>query len=437
MEDRKDLHRRILVNLGVALAGVLFLIFVVPQLVRFLMPLIVAWIVAMIANPIIRFLEKRIKIMRKHGSALVIILVLAALIAAFYGLAVLVASQFSSWVTELPEVYDSVTQNLQHLFRLLHQKYNIIPADVKLAFDQRENMLDSYIQKAIDGLLKMVKSGSLSKVSSLASSLMDFLVYAILTILASYFMTVEKDHFTKLLQEKTPAGVQRIWDKIKKIFIRAIGGYFKAHFQIMIVIFFITVIPFAFMGISYSGLLAVVIAIVDFLPFFGAGTVLVPWAVYRLVTGSYTYAAILFVIYVVVLIVRQALEPKLIGDNIGTSPFETLVFMLVGYRLAGMLGLIVGIPVGMILVECYREGMFDDYIREKIMRYASGNTDDLNRIKQQMTMEAITQGTAEHIMHHAMINFILNGEMRFMQFDFTRESEDTKEPKVPLKERGL
>lgn len=363
MEDRKDLHRRILVNLGVALAGVLLLIFVVPQLVRFLMPLIVAWIVAMIANPIIRFLEKRIKIMRKHGSALVIILVLAALIAAFYGLAVLVASQFSSWVTELPEVYDSVTQNLQHLFRSLHQKYNIIPADVKLAFDQRENMLDSYIQKAIDGLLKMVKSGSLSKVSSLASSLMDFLVYAILTILASYFMTVEKDHFTKLLQEKTPTGVQRIWDKIKKIFIRAIGGYFKAHFQIMIVIFFITVIPFAFMGISYSGLLAVVIAIVDFLPFFGAGTVLVPWAFYRLVTGSYTYAAILFVIYVVVLIVRQALEPKLIGDNIGTSPFETLVFMLVGYRLAGVLGLIVGIPVGMILMECYREGMFDDYIR--------------------------------------------------------------------------
>lgn len=363
MEDQRDLHRRILVNLGIALAGILLLIFVVPPLVRFLMPLIVAWIVAMIANPIIHFLEKRIKIMRKHGSALVIILVLAALIAAFYGLAVLVATQFSSWVTELPQVYDSVTQNLQHLFQSLHQKYNIIPADVKLAFDQRENVLDDYIQKAIDGLLKMVNSGSLSKVSSLASSLMDFLVYAILTILASYFMTVEKDRFTKLLQEKTPAGVQRIWNKIKKIFIRAIGGYFKAHFQIMIVIFFITVIPFAFMGISYSGLLAVVIAIVDFLPFFGAGTVLVPWAVYRLVTGSYTYAAILFVIYVVVLIVRQVLEPKLIGDNIGMSPFETLVFMLVGYRLAGVLGLIIGIPVGMILMECYREGMFDNYIR--------------------------------------------------------------------------
>ena len=60
------------------------------------------------------------------------------------------------------------------------------------------------------------------------------------------------------------------------------------------------------------------------------------------------------------------------------------------------------------------------------MRYASGNIDDLNRIKQQMTMEAIIQGTAEHIMHHVMINFMLNGERRFMQFDFTRESADTK-----------
>ena len=70
--------------------------------------------------------------------------------------------------------------------------------------------------------------------------------------------------------------------------------------------------------------------------------------------------------------------------------------------------------------------MFDDYICEKIMRYASGDTEDLKRVKKQMTMEAIVQGTEEHIMHHVMINFMLNGEMRFMQFDFTRESADTK-----------
>ena len=72
------------------------------------------------------------------------------------------------------------------------------------------------------------------------------------------------------------------------------------------------------------------------------------------------------------------------------------------------------------------EQVFDDYICKKIMRYASGEVQDLKRVKKQMTMEAIVQGTEEHIIYHVMINFILNGEMRFMQFDFTREREDTK-----------
>ena len=70
--------------------------------------------------------------------------------------------------------------------------------------------------------------------------------------------------------------------------------------------------------------------------------------------------------------------------------------------------------------------MFDEYVCDKIMRYASGDVQDLKRVKKQMTMEAILQGTEEHIMHHVMINFMLNGEMRFTQFDFTRESADLK-----------
>lgn len=362
-EDRVELHRRICVNLVVALVVILFVAFVLPSLLRFFAPLIVAWIVAMIANPIIHFLENKIKIMRKHGTALIIVLVLLAIGGAIYGLLALAVTQFSSWVTELPEIYASVTENLQQVFRTLHSKYHIIPADIQELFDQRENALDTYIKTALNGLMESVDSGSISKVGSLASSLMDAIVYTILTILASYFITVEKDHLSEILQKNMPQGVQDIGTKIKMIFIRAIGGYFKAHFKIMVVIFFITAIPFACMGISYSGLLAAVIALVDFLPFFGAGTVLVPWAVYRLITGSYRYAAILAVLYVVILIVRQALEPKLIGDSIGVSPFQTLLFMLIGYRLAGMWGLLLGIPVGMVLLECYREGMFESYIR--------------------------------------------------------------------------
>lgn len=358
-EDRKELHKKIYVNLGIALAVLLALIFVLPRMIRFFMPLIVAWVVAMIANPVIRFLEKRIKLMRKHGMALIIVLVLVGISALLYGIIAVIITQMSSLLQELPGIYSSVMENLQEVFQKLHDKYHFIPANIQALGSDQEFALDDYILSVLDGL----KSGTFSKVGSVASSVVDFIVYAVLTILASYFMTVEQDNINDLLRKNTPQGVQDFVHKVKNICIRAIGGYFKAHFKIMVVIFFITVIPFAVMGISYSGFLAALIAFVDFLPFFGAGTVLGPWAVYELLTGSYRYGIVLIVLYLVIMVVRQFLEPKLIGDSIGISSFEILLFMLIGYRIGGMLGLLLSIPAGMVILACYREGMFESYIR--------------------------------------------------------------------------
>ncbi len=357
--DRRDLHKRICTNLAVAIGTVLLVIFVLPKLLKFFYPLIIAWIVALVANPVIRFLEKRIKLMRKHGTALVIVLVLVAMTAAVYGVAALAFSQTSSLVQELPEIYASVTQNLQQVLEKLHSKLHFIPANLEGLVGAEENSINDYITSAMDKL----DSDTFSRMGSMASSVIDFIVYAVLTILASYFMTVEKENISNSFREKTPKGVQEFVIKVKNICVQAIGGYFKAHFKIMVVIFFITVIPFSIMGISYSGLLAVIIAIVDFLPFFGAGTVLGPWAIYELLTGGYQRGIILVVLYLVIMVVRQFLEPKLIGDSIGISAFQILIFMLIGYRIGGMLGLILSIPAGMVILACYREGMFESYIR--------------------------------------------------------------------------
>lgn len=358
-EDRRELHKKILANFAVAAAVVLFICYGLPWLIRFFFPLIIAWIVALIANPVIRFLEKRIRIMRKHGSALIIVLVLALLCSLMYGIAAFSFNQLSSMVKELPALYASVTENLQQIAQTLHSKFHFFPEKIQLFAGNKEFSLDEYFMKAWETL----DSDTFSKVGSVASSVIDFIVYAVLTILASYFMTVEKENISAIVRRHTPQGVQDFWNKVIGICKKAIGGYFKAHFKIMVVIFFITVIPFSFMGISYSALLAVLIAVVDFLPFFGAGTILGPWAVYLLLTGSYRYGIILIVLYLVIMVVRQFLEPKLIGDSIGINSFQILIFMLIGFRLGGMLGLIVSIPAGMVLLACYQEGMFDRYIK--------------------------------------------------------------------------
>lgn len=95
----------------------------------------------------------------------------------------------------------------------------------------------------------------------------------------------------------------------------------------------------------------------------GTGIILTPWAIYEIITGDYKAAVILVAAYFISLFVHRILEPKLIGDSVGMSPFLTLISMFIFYRLIGMLGLIVGIPIAMVLQAFYEGGVFDNTIR--------------------------------------------------------------------------
>ena len=122
-------------------------------------------------------------------------------------------------------------------------------------------------------------------------------------------------------------------------------------------------IIFLLMGQKYAALIALITAFLDFLPFLGTGIILTPWAIYEIITGDYKAAVILVAAYFISLFVHRILEPKLIGDSVGMSPFLTLISMFIFYRLIGMLGLIVGIPIAMVLQAFYEGGVFDNTIR--------------------------------------------------------------------------
>ena len=157
---------------------VLAVVFIVPPLFKLFLPLIVAWLIAMLANPLVRFLENKIKIMRKHGTVIVIVVVLALICAAIYGIICFTVVQVSSLVGELPELYQSVVNNLQSAMSSLHDKFNIIPADIQSMFGKRNMQLNEYILTA----LKSLKSSPVSTVGNVASSLIDFFVLLILTL---------------------------------------------------------------------------------------------------------------------------------------------------------------------------------------------------------------------------------------------------------------
>ena len=121
----------------------------------------------------------------------------------------------------------------------------------------------------------------------------------------------------------------------------------------------------------FSILLALAIAFLDFLPFFGTGTALIPWAVYEFLTGDYKRVLALVVLYGVTQLVRQLIQPKLVGDSIGLTPLFTLVLLYTGYRVEGIFGMIVAVPIGLIVVNLYKAGAFD-YILDDVKILADG-----------------------------------------------------------------
>ena len=116
------------------------------------------------------------------------------------------------------------------------------------------------------------------------------------------------------------------------------------------------------LGRSYALLIALLIAFLDFLPFFGAGAVMWPWAVIAFFSTDYKLAIGLMITWGVAQLVRQLIQPKLLGDSIGLKPIPTLIILYIGFRVAGAIGLIISVPVGMIVINLYKAGIFSNFI---------------------------------------------------------------------------
>lgn len=105
-----------------------------------------------------------------------------------------------------------------------------------------------------------------------------------------------------------------------------------------------------FLGNGYAVLLGVIIGLLDALPVFGTGTVLIPWALFSLVFGNWPYAVGLIVIYVSCYYLREIMEAKLMGGHMGIAPLEMLISMYIGLKLFGVAGFILG-PFGFMVIK--------------------------------------------------------------------------------------
>ena len=350
---------RMILNIVIPLLGLCLVIFLGPRLLHFFMPFVVGWILALLANPLVRFLERRVKLVRRHGSMLIIIAALAIVIGLFYGAGLLVYREMGSFLADAPEIYQSVIAEIENALQNGRKLAEYFPQNLQpplLAFsDNLDGLFGKLVSRAAEPTVQIA--------GHVAKSIPNLLVNMVIIILSSYLFLADRESIMRWLKEHLPAFVFRYIEYMKRDAKGLIGGYFLAQFRIMCVVALILAAGFLVLGVRYGVLLAFLTAILDFLPIFGTGTVLFPWAVVKLFAGEYAYATGLILLYILTQVARQIIQPKIVGESMGLPPLMTLFLLYLGFKLRGLTGMILAVPVGLVFINFYKYGAFDSMIR--------------------------------------------------------------------------
>lgn len=357
MEDRRRILR-ILVNILIPIAELVLACTAGVWLLRFFMPFVIGWIIAMVANPLVKFLEKHLKLVRRHSSVLVIVLALAVVIGGFYYLAGRLFAELSSLARDLPEIYRTVRLEVAEALDSLNRMMARMPQGIQEGF----NRINENLGELFGGIMQKAAFPTVTVAGHVAKGIPAALVYSIVVILSSYFFIAQQDQIRELMRRLMPESLDSYRKLFQKDIKNLISGYFLAQFRIMFVVAAVLAVGFMVLGVRYGFLLAVLIAVLDFLPLFGTGTALFPWAVLKLLSGETAFAVGLILLYVLTQVVRQIIQPKIVGDSIGLPPLLTLIFLFVGFKVHGLSGMILAVPAGMVGVKLYQYGAFDDLI---------------------------------------------------------------------------
>ena len=304
----------------------------------FYMPFLIEFIIAIMVEPAIKFFSRKTKMQRKTSAIIVLIIVFAIIVGMLiWGIAALI----DEGANLLKFLNDSVGDGYEFVLSLI-DKVNFDEFQIS---DEVITMLKNSMTNFLEQASKWL-SNFLTSMLSIVSSVATVGIYTVITILATYFICADRIYILDQMEHHFPKEwVKKINKNITKI-TKLLGGYLKAQVILIVINFFLVLIGlFAFdmfgLNVGYPLLMALLIAFSDALPILGSGTVMLPWAVISGMQGDLNLAIALVILYVIITIARQLLEPKVVSNQIGIHPIFTLIAMYTGYKILGILGMLV------------------------------------------------------------------------------------------------
>lgn len=317
------------------------------KLAIFYMPFLVAFVISLIIEPAIRFFMNKTKLSRKTSSIVIFIIVFSIIIGA-------VTWAIISLISESTNLLQMLNLYISKAYTQVQESISKISVEKLSVSKDIINMFQNTSQEIIVKISNWMTQ-FLTNLIEIITSIPAIAIYVVITIMSLYFMCTDKIYMLDLLEHHMPQKwVRKLGKHIREITL-SLGGYLKAEATLILISFIISVIGLYLfkiigMDIKYPLLIALAIGFVDALPILGSGTVMVPWAIISALNGDLKLGISIIVLWIIMSVVRQFLEPKIVSGKIGIHPIFTLIAMYTGFKLIGVMGMLVG-PIVLIILK--------------------------------------------------------------------------------------
>ncbi len=363
-EERKAAERLLLRLLGLA-AAFAALRWVLPEIWDKLSPFIIAVPIAAALQPVIRFLQKRIRLKRSPASLIPVLLLLFLFLGLLIWLLVFAIEQAPKVINHSGDMVTETINTIRQAFSnlLTHVRETTDPGVASWVEDAMKSLLEKITEwgtGAAGDAAKYVVDSTVGLTTAMPYSL----IYISFLTIGLYFISKNYDDIRSYL----PGGKRRKQDsrttQLTNSTLKSLFGYLRVQGTFGLMVWIVSWIYLTVFGFSYAGVTALFCGVMELVPMIGSGVPYIVMSIVQFLLGNARAGILLLVLTLSLQLLRRVLEPKLMSDSIGITPLESLIGMFVGMRFGGILGLIGGPVLMSVLVGAFKGGLFAPTVRD-------------------------------------------------------------------------
>lgn len=344
-----EAKRKFLIDIAffIVIVAIIYILF--KFLSVYLLPFVIGIAVSFIVQKPVKAINKKTHIPKGPITVFFVIFTYFAIVAIITLICFLLYQWLASIVKLLPSIIPTITGVLSDFNSSLSDKLTSTP-------DELVNFINNLPTTLIGNLTNFITKILSSIAKNAATGMPKLLISVIITVVASCYIASGYDSIIKFAYRHTPKKVWSTIIDVKEIFSKNLIKMLKGYLLLMIITFVELSIGLILIGQGNGIMLAAIICVIDILPVLGTGAILIPWALISLITGNIWKAIGLLVLYVFITIMRNFLEPKIIGDQVGMHPLLTLLSMFCGLKLIGFAGMFICPLILIIITTLYKNG---------------------------------------------------------------------------------